>query len=183
MLEEPGKLSRQTFNKLLSGTKGYVTGDVKKELKRVGLSASETTSVSRHQAMKAIRHLQKEGYLTKSKTPQKIYREAGLKQARSDEAARLENQKKMARVYIAMELEEDEKEFARQGGKGIEYDGRSSLSGYSSVAQDIEKDRFNRERKVQAERDKMQSHFKVKGVHGNKPNLVDIDKLPDMDIG
>lgn len=183
MLEEPARLSGKTFNKLLSGTKGYVSSDVKKELKRVGLSASGSKSVSRHEAMKAIRHLQKEGHLTKGKTPQKIYREAGLKQAQADETARLENQKKMARVYIAMELEEDEKEFARQGGKGIEYDERSSLSGYRSVADDIEKDRFNRERKVQEERDKMKSHFKVKGVHGNKPNLVDIDKLPDMDIG
>lgn len=185
MTQVPGKLNKEAFKKVLSGTKGYVSGKVTKELKNAGLSEIlHDKHISKDKAVKAIKHLQKEGLFSKGKPAYRVYREAGIKQVKQEEAAKLENQKKMGRVYIAMELAEDQEKYKRQGGRGIAYDKRSALGqSDGSVLDDIEEKRYNRNRRIAEEREKREKLNKPKSARGTKPNLVDIDNLPDMDIG
>ena len=185
MIQEPGKLDQAYFKKVLAGTKGYVSDKVTKELKNAGLGRIlQDKHSSKDKALQAIKHLQGEGLLSKGKPAYRVYREAGLKQVRQQEEARLENQKKMGRIYIAMELAEDQKKYQEQGGKSIAYDPRSVLGKQSdSVLDDIEEKRYNRNRRAAEEKSKIDQLNSAKNPRGTKPNLVDITNLPDMDIG
>ena len=67
-----------------------------------------------------------------------------------------------------------------QGIKRVEYAPGGDLP--KSVSEEIEEKKKKREKKVASEQEKIQEFFNPKSVKPKKPDLVDIDNLPDMDI-
>jgi hypothetical protein len=230
------KLTKQAFKKILSGNKTYVPRSVNKELRDAGMGhLLHKSTVTKQQALKAIKHLQgkpgEKGHLSRLKGPAATYRKAARKQLKQEQvvlakkgaikAKKLQEQKvKLAakrknRLKTYLLLERDEELAAEERGKKrIEYDPRSvlgqdqleeregELEGLEgkdqgikrveyapggdlpqTVSEEIEEKKKKREKKVASEQEKIQEFFNPKSVKPKKPDLVDIDNLPDMDIG
>ena len=45
------------------------------------------------------------------------------------------------------------------------------------------RDAENRDSRIKKDEEKRDKFYNPRGVHDDKPNLVDINNLPDMDIG
>lgn len=181
MIAPKPKISRENFSKMVSGGKSYLPTKISKELKSAGFNTVFSGSrIGREEALKAVRHLQERGMLSKFKAPSSLVRAAGISQAEEDFAAEQAIKQKHIRTQIKMDVAEESIN-AERGQNDYHYDARSTLG--KRVIDELDAERDNREQKIKDERKKMTKLSETKSGKINRPPLVDITNLPDMDIG
>ncbi|MDX9893675.1 MAG: hypothetical protein RB292_04695 [Patescibacteria group bacterium] len=173
-------LEPKYFKNALAGDQGYLPNKISQELKKAGLSSLLYGKVSQDQAIKAIRHLQDKGLVSKSKTGTQLFRQAAKEQNQDQEASRQAKIAKNVQTQIRLDL--DEELAAEERGESItNYDPRSVLG--KRLIDEVDRQTDRRNQKVQAEREKRDKLYNPKKVANHRPNLVDIKNLPDLDIG
>lgn len=183
MIQVPGKISRENFKKMLAGSRGYLPSKVVKELKKGGMSQLlHKSSISKEQAIKAVRYLRSEAgdkpVISKFKSPSQLYREAALKQQKEN----LANQEVKRQKHIQTRLRMDVAEEATAIERGRNpYDPRSAIG--QSLAEEIAKEQEERTKKYEQQRRKKEEHDKLQTTKGTRSELTDLDKLTEMDIG
>jgi len=171
-----GKISKENFLKMIRGNKSYVPNKITKELKTAGMNYNKP--ISKQQAIRAVKYLREKGLMPKYKPPSMLWQETEKTQKEQDQAMIDEEKQQHIRANIAIDraLEEDEESRAFSGSN------RRSILG-RSVIDEIKEEQENRDKKIQAERNKKQGTPNPKSTKPQKPQLVDINNLPDMDIG
>ena len=181
MASIPGKISKDNFKKAISGGKNYLPQKISRELKAAGMSrllyGGQTT---KQQTVKAIKHLQNQGLLSKTKPPSKLYREAGIRQREQNQAAADAERQKHVRANIAIDIAE-ELAAEERGENPMKYDPKSVLG--KRLIDELDEEKENRDKKAAAEKQKMQRLSNPKNPGPPKPDSADADELPDMDIG
>ncbi|MDD2807685.1 MAG: hypothetical protein PHW95_04165 [Patescibacteria group bacterium] len=181
MITPKSKISRENFRKMVAGGKSYLPTKITKELKAAGFHTVLSGSrVGREKALKAIKHLQGKGLLTKLKSPSVLFRAAGISQAEEDFAAEQAIKQKHIRTQIKMDVAEEMINDER-GKNDNQYDHRSILG--KSVIDELDAEGHNRNQKISDERQKSNKPSATKSGKINRPQLADISNLPDMDIG
>lgn len=168
-------VSSSTFKKVLAEGKVFLPSNISKELRRAGLGdILNHSQVSKQQALKIINHLQSKGVVSKSKPASMLFRHAAYEQ-REKNLAEEEVAKKHIRANISLDITEEEIELER---------GKSSriISG-KSIRDQIKTRTQSREEKIQKEKDKREKFVNPGGVRKDNPNLANMDKISDMDIG
>ena len=178
-------ISQKNFEKMISGTKGFLPSEVKRALSQGQMSKYlYQKSIKKEDALKVIRFLKEKGMIKGS--PSSLYNHTGKLQNEEDEKEKEEKIKKNARVIIAQEVSEE----AQMSEKGLDpmanyYDPRSQLGKSENrgrILDVINGERADRQKKIdeeQAKRKKIQDPRKK----GERPPLADMGKFIDMDIG
>src|SRR3989338_7718701 len=69
-----GKISRDNFKKILTGSKSYLPKKVAEELKAAGINYNKP--INKQQAIKAIKFLQGKGLVSRYKPPSELWQES-----------------------------------------------------------------------------------------------------------
>jgi len=173
------KISKNSFKKMISGNKGYLPSKISKELKSAGMSGLlNKNEINKDQAIKAVRHLQKKGQVSKYKNASQMWHDSATEQYELDEMAIQEEKQRNIRIGIAMDTAED----ARLIERGINpYDPKSVMG--KSMAQEIAEEQEQRAKRSAKDLQKKKSHDNKKKPGISKPQMVDFSKISDMDIG
>lgn len=179
MVTPASKLSRPVFKKMLSGSKAYVPKAVGRELKAAGMSKLlYNNRVSREQALKAVRHLQDKGLVSRFKPASTLFREAGIKQVMLDQQAQAAELKKHVqaniRIDVSREALAEDRNKSSPSGSGRALGNR--------VIDEIDREQANREKKVATDQNKRNARTKNTSTRSQKSDVVSPDDLPDIDI-
>ena len=181
MATPASKLSRDVFKKMVSGPKRYLPKSVSKELKAAGMSKLlYSNRISKKRALKAVRHLQEKGLMSRLKPPATVYRQAGIRQVELDEQVRSIERQKHVGANIRIDIGEEVSAEDR-GESLMRYDQRSVLG--KRVIDEIDRKRADREKKVKSEQDKRNTLAKNTPIKPRKSDMMPPDNLPDIDIG
>ncbi len=197
-------ISKEKFEKMISGNKNYIPSETLRALqesKKGDLLYKK--SVKKEEALAVIQYLAKKGLIPLTRSPYKLVQAALEEQQeeeqkkKDEEKTKLKKQKqaeeekikekaaaqgispKRARAYIAMErsnelLAED------RGESKIRYDRRSPSN---RILEELDQAKETRDTKAAKEKEKVEKYYSKKDSRRQKPDLVDMSKLHDMDIG
>lgn len=195
-------ISKEKFEKMISGNKSYIPSETLRALqenKKGDLLYKK--SVKKEEALEVLQYLAKKGLIPMVRSPYKLVQAALEEQQKEEqkkkdeEKTKLEKQKQAeeekekttddsisperAGAYIAMEradelLEED------RGESKIQFDRRSPSN---RLLDELDREKEIRDTKTATEREKMEKYHSKKNSRRQKPELVDMSKLHDLDIG
>lgn len=177
-LNYANSLSRKNFAKMLTG-KEYLSEKVRKEIKEAGYEEG-SSRIDKHEAMKIIRHLKNKKVIGQYKTATDIYKKAALQQYEQDEEEKEDELHKKTSAIIRYDVAQESlpKDYQRSP---IDYDPRSVLG--QSVSETLEKQAIDRAQSIQEVLEKRKKMKEAGIKKGRRPGLIDLSKLPDMDIG
>ncbi|MBI3291035.1 hypothetical protein HYZ76_02005 [Candidatus Falkowbacteria bacterium] len=207
MLSPKGYLPKQTHQTLRRLGKssllhrGVTRGVTKQEalktiklLKKEGIKVSKNRydrplQIYRRATQKMAKDLDKD--LLQEKRALKLqHRQAETRQRKLEEISALaaeqkklieeEKRKKKMAAYRSLEYS-DELRQEEEGKSSIEYDPRSVLG--QSLSEQLEEKRVGPEKQSSWKKENKKSSNRPKKINRQKPSLVDIDKLPDLNIG
>lgn len=180
-LTPSAKISNKNFKKMLAGTKGFVPTNFSKKLKEAGLDhLLFEKRVSKEQALRAVKILQSQGLLGKNQAPSQLWHHAALEQHQQDQEVRDEKIKKNVGIQIMMEIS-DELEKNEGLRKNYKYDPVRRLN--KRVIDDIDEKNQTRQEKVEAEKMARQKLLDPRKKIEQKPTLMDLKNITNLDIG
>ncbi|OGY44875.1 MAG: hypothetical protein A2729_01885 [Candidatus Buchananbacteria bacterium RIFCSPHIGHO2_01_FULL_39_14] len=180
MPQAPEKISKEVFKKTLSGNKNYLPQKVSRELKAAKMShLLYRQGVSKAQAIKAIKHLQEKGTVSKFKSPSQLWQKADSSQRQMDQTAQAVEREKHVQANIAIDITE---ELAREesGKAKTNYNPKSALGRY--LVDEIKDEAGKRQQQADDELEKRKQMFSRKLPSQKKPPMANSDKLKDLDI-
>lgn len=197
-------ISKEKFEKMISGNKSYVPSETLRALqesKKGDLLYKK--SVRKEEALAVLQYLAKKGLIPMMRSPHKLVQAAVEEQQKEEqkkkdeEQTKLKNQKKAreekvkekatargispkrAKAYIA--LERDDELLAEERGESeIQYDLRSPSN---RLLEELDQEKGIRETEAATEKEKIEKYYGKKDSLRQKPKLADLGKLHDMDIG
>jgi len=181
MTKSASSLSKENFKRVVSSDKNYVPTRIARELKSANMGRLLYGSkISKQQTLKALKHLREKGLLAKQGTLTEIYKEAAAKQYEQDLANIKTEQQKHIRANIMIDIA-DELADEEIGEKSLRYDHHSAL-GQKRIIDEIEEERLKREKQRKNEMTKQNELVNPRGAKPKKPDLVDLQNVPDLDI-
>lgn len=189
------KISKEKFERMLSGNKSYVLRKIKRA---IGESKHHKIlhkkSVRQDEAIEAMEYLIKEGLISKSRNPFRQYDKVNIEQQKEEKKAKEkkeqteeekkakkkaeEEAEKQKHIKANIRIDFDEEVGAMERGEILlEHDPRSALGG--SVIDKLNEEDEKRNKKVRAEKTKRDKLINPGKTSNKKPTLVD---LPDMNI-
>ncbi|MFA6255407.1 MAG: hypothetical protein WC675_05270 [Patescibacteria group bacterium] len=197
-------ISKEKFEKMISGNKGYIPSETLRALqenKKGDLLYKK--SVKKEEALEVIQYLAKKGLIPMTRSPYKLVQAALEEQQKEEqkkqdeEKTKLKKQKQAeeekakeeamtksmsparAKAYIAMERGEELLAEDR-GESKIQYDQRSPSN---RLLDELDREKETRDTKAAKEKEGVEKYYSKKDSRRRKPDLVDMSKLHDMDIG
>jgi hypothetical protein len=180
-LTPSAKISNKNFKEMLAGTKGFVPTNLRKKLKEAGLDhLLFEKKINKEQALRAVKILQNRGLLGKNQAPSQLWHHAALKQHQQDQETLDEKIKKNVNIQIMMEIS-DELEKNEGLRKNYKYDPVRRLN--KRVIDDIDEKNQTRQEKVEAEKMARQKLLDPRKKIEQKPTLMDLKNITNLDIG
>lgn len=197
------KISKEKFERMLSGNKAYLPKDVSKALRQAGKGKLlDKKSVHKDDALEAVEFLMKKGLLSSSKNAYKLYQKVGKEQS-EEEKKKEEEEEEKEEEKIAKKEDVKEEKRTRRVRAGIAMDiteelieeerrinplgNRLRRKGGERVIDEIEEERQQRDKKSAEEGQKRKEFYNPQNPPQNSKKQaskpVDINKISDMDIG
>lgn len=197
-------ISKEKFEKMISGNKGYIPSETLRALqegKKGDLLYKK--SVKKEEALEVIQYLAKKGLIPLTRSSYKLVQAALEEQQKEEQKKKDEKKTKLkkqkqteeektkkkaatksmsparARAYIAMERGEELLAEDR-GESKIQYDQRSPSN---RLLEELNREKETRDTKAAKEKEGVEKYYSRKDSRRRKPDLVDMSKLHDMDIG
>lgn len=175
-----GKISAQSFKKVLAGGKSYLPGKITKELRAAGLSdISGKKTLGRQAVLKAVKFLQKQRVIPKTSPPGEIFQKAAKideKKQAEIEARRQRHIKTQVKIDLEQEMATEDR-----GADSTRYDPRSSLG---KLTDQLEAERQKRDKKIAEEKEKRDKLFHPPQTQIRRPSGESVFlEPPDLDIG
>jgi len=189
-------ISQEKFKGMLAGRKKYIPSEVYRALResRKG-DLLHKKSLRKDEALKAIKYLMEKGLIKGGKSSYQLVQVASRQQYQEGQKKKAEEEKenKIAKQKKA-ETEEGKKakhraaalrvdiardQMAIEQGKNP-YDPRTAIG--KSLAQEIKEEEEARKEKVETDLKRKEGTYTHEAKRPKNQQLVDIDKLPNMDI-
>jgi len=162
---------------MVSSGRNQIPGKASRALRAAGmggLAAKRSGSISKHEAVKALKHLEKTGALGKYADSKEIFHTYAKQQATAEATAQKAVKQKHARAAVAMDILED----LRNEELGIDpmadYYAKGSVLGRSSLRDEVQQKAEKRNQAQTTELKKKEAHDDPTGM-GKKPKLIDMD--------
>lgn len=200
------KISKEKFERMLSGRKTYLSRDARRALKEGGKSRLlNRKSVRKDEALAAVKLLMEKGLLSGYKSASKLYQKAGKEQWEEEKKEKEEKEKEEKEEEKETKKAKKEGALAAEKKKHIRYNIARDITRElmaeerendplrhrlenirgKRIGDEIQEEQEQREKTAAEEKEKSKELYNPLNPQGpnrqtSKP--IDINKLPDMDI-